>query len=519
MVSIRALIALPLLLLLSAPVLHAQVYPDSPVFRAYRPGSERRDSRSEGLRRQINVFLLEREAANGDPLAQHELGIRLLTGNGITADTARSAEWLRRAAAQSLAPAMYNYALLLHNGWGTEWNPFAAYRMFRAAAERGMSEAMHVTGIFFTDNLVLRQNWDSAWVWVGKAALAGYEPAIRARQEMLRRGHVRLSADSTVVEAVVRSEPTESSSLLQPNWTPVLLDFTREPQSASVATATLLEEVLASRYFSAQDTLLLRTLLDESAESAALDTLKMMVYWGNPEAMALMGRLFAEGRHLPLDAWRAAELYTAAVFLESARAPMLLIEMLREAGLSSELSARAWSGDARAQYVWACLKAMDIDTRLSEAQALELLERAAAQNLPAALTQLGISYATGRWTNIDMSEAEALWLRSSALGSQEGRSSQEGRLRLAAAIVLGPSQRPDVAAALSLLERAATQGSLLAEVAIAGSYERGIGRSANTGEAVRRFRDCAVRGSMTAWFALQRLHDTARPDETDFLIR
>ena len=513
MVLIRYCLALPLLLLLSTPVMHAQVYPDSPVFRSWRPDSERRDSRNEGLRRQINVFLLEREAANGDPLAQHELGIRLLTGNGVTADTTRSAEWLRRAAAQSLAPAMYNFALLLHNGWGAEWNPFAAYRMFRAAAERGMPEAMHVTGIFFTDNLVLRQNWDSAWAWVDKAARAGYEPAVRARQEMLRRGHIRLSADSSVAQAVVRSEPTEANSLPQTNWTPVLLDFTREPQSASVATATLLDEVLASRLFSAQDTLLLRTLLDQHADSAALDTLKMLVHWGNPEAMALMGRLFAEGRHVPLDDWRAAELYATAVFLESARAPMLLIEMLREAGLSSELSARAWGGDARAQYVWACLKAMDIDTRLSDVQALDLLERAAAQNLPAALTQLGISHATGRWTTADLSAAELLWLRSSALGSQEGR------LRLAAAVVLGRSKRADVASALSLLEVAARQGSLLAEVAIAGSYERGIGRTANTGEAVRRYRDCAMRGSMTAWFSLQRMHDEARPQDAEFLLR
>ena len=92
---------------------------------------------------------------------------------------------MQKASAQELPPAMYNYALLLNNGRGVEWNPFKAYRLFRAAAEKGMTEARHVTGIFFTDGLVVPQNWDSAWVWISGAAKAGYEPAIRAKKEIL----------------------------------------------------------------------------------------------------------------------------------------------------------------------------------------------------------------------------------------------------------------------------------------------------------------------------------------------
>ena len=521
------LLFLPLLCC-GTSMIHAQVYPNSPVFRSYRPERESTGERNEGLRRQINIFLLERDAANGDPLAQHELGVRLLTGNGVAPDTVRSAEWMRRAASQSLAPAMYNYALLLHNGWGVEWDPFAAYRLFRAAAEQGMPEAQHVTGIFFTDDLVLRQNWDSAWTWVAKSAATGYAPAVRAKQEMLRRGLVRLSPDSTLAASPEDMSPTDAASEPAPPggqdpapaWTPVLLDFDRpQARSDTVSTATLLQEVLASRVFSGPDSVSLATLLDEHADSAAWRELLTMTAWGNPEATVLLGRFFAEGRHVAADSWRAAELYATAVFLESNRAPAMLLGLLGSGRLGERMAERAWGGDPRAQYVWACLKALDIETRLSGEQAFELLTRAAAHKHAPSLVQLGICHAGGRWTQRDPAQARQDWERAAALDNTEAR------LRLAAHLVLSGGGNdaeagapPDVPAAIALLEEGARQGALLAEVALAGSYERGVGRSVDIGEAVRRYRDAAVRGSMTAWKSLLRLHDGRRPVDPAFRV-
>jgi hypothetical protein len=484
------------------------------VFRAYRPESERKDTRSDGLRRQIDVFLLEREAANGDPLAQHELGVRLLTGNGVTADTVKSAFWLRRAAAQSLSPAMYNYALLLNNGWGAAWDPFAAYRLFRSAAERGMTEAQFVTGIFFTDNLVLKQNWDSAWTWIAQSAAAGYSPAMRAKKDIVRRGYVQLSADSTVIKPAVREEPEEEGKnpLSVAKWTPVLLDFSREAQPKVLPTSLLLEELLASRDFSAADSLAFGTLVEETVDTSVFQQLHRMAVWGNPEALALLGRFTAEGTHVSRNTMTAAALYVAAMFLESARAPALLIDLLRNSDLTTHIADRAWGGDAQAQYVWACLKAMDIDTRLSDSQALDLLKRAAAQRYGPAIVQLGICFATGRWVAPDLEAAEELWRQASSLHQEEAR------LRLAAATILGQGGTLDQASALSLLEAGALEGSLLAQVAIASSYERGVGRSRDIGEAARRYRDCAVRGSQTAWLSLRRMYDERRPGEDEFRV-
>jgi uncharacterized protein len=514
----------------------AQVYPDSPVFRDYRPESRRRTTTGEGLRRQINVFLLERDAAGGDPLAQHELGVRLLTGNGLPADTVRSAYWMRRAAEGLLAPAMYNYALLLYNGWGTEWNPFEAYRLFREAAEQGMTEAQYVTGIFFTDDLVLRQNWDSAWTWISHAAEAGYQPAVRARAEIADRGHVRLSADSTLMTQ--KPEKTEDETVGNESslaaWTPVLLDFQRTTQVEQLSTALLVEEVLATRVFESDDTLLLRTLQEAHPAAEALELLQRMAAWTNPEAMVLLGRLHEEGRMadeasdtypsgdaraagLPelYHQLAAAELYISALYLEAVRAPALLTQLLRDGKLAGYLHESAWAGNVRAQFVLGGLKALGIETRLSDAQALDLLERAAAAGHGDALLHLGISHAQGRWVDADRRHAWTLWQDAAAGGNTEAV------LRLAAATVLaaagGAADAPmRVPEALRILEKAKQWGSLFAEVAIAASYEHGVGRSANPGVAVRSYRDCAVRGSQTAWLALLRMHDARRPADPLF---
>ena len=61
----------------------------------------------------LQQFKLTKEANSGDVLAQHELGLRYLLGEGIATDTIKAVYWLRKAADQKLPSAMYNYAILL----------------------------------------------------------------------------------------------------------------------------------------------------------------------------------------------------------------------------------------------------------------------------------------------------------------------------------------------------------------------------------------------------------------------
>ena len=71
----------------------------------------------------LTGFLLLKEANNGDPYAQHELGLRYLIGKGFVPDTVQAVFWIKKAVAQNLPFAKFNYGILLNNGIGVQWNP------------------------------------------------------------------------------------------------------------------------------------------------------------------------------------------------------------------------------------------------------------------------------------------------------------------------------------------------------------------------------------------------------------
>ena len=122
-------------------------------------------------------FRLTQEANAGDPLAQHELGLRFLMGEGVPADTSQAVFWIKKAADQNLTSAKYNYAILLINGIGVQWDPFNAFKLFQSAASDGMVQAQYVVGILYTDNLTLKRDYNLAYYWIKKAADNEYAPA------------------------------------------------------------------------------------------------------------------------------------------------------------------------------------------------------------------------------------------------------------------------------------------------------------------------------------------------------
>ena len=122
-------------------------------------------------------FKLTQEANAGDPLAEHELGLRYLLGEGMPADTSQAVYWIKKAADQNLTSAEYNYAILLINGIGVPWDPFKAFKLIQNAADDGMVQAQYVIGILYTDNLTVRRDYNLAYYWIKKAADNNYEPA------------------------------------------------------------------------------------------------------------------------------------------------------------------------------------------------------------------------------------------------------------------------------------------------------------------------------------------------------
>jgi TPR repeat protein len=319
---------------------------------------------------------------------------------------------------------------------------------------------------------------------------------------------VRLAGDSTVTRE--EQAAVKDRQEAEEDWAPVLLDFSARAESDAIGTRQLLGEFLASIPMSAGDSAAFQPLAEGRADPSAVARLHRMARHGNPEAMVLLGRLLAEGRQLRPDRLQAASLFATSVFLEAARGGQLLIALIRDTALRERIAREAYGGNPEAQYLWAVLHALEFDTRLAPAQALDMLKRAAAQDHGKALVQLGLCYASGRWVERDGKRAATFWRHAADLHDEEAR------VRLAAAAILGRSDAMGIPEALAVCEEAVRYGSILAEVALAASYEKGVGRTAGKGVAARMYRECAIRGSRTAYGALRRMHEELRPDDALF---
>lgn len=215
--------------------------------------------------------------------------------------------------------------------------------------------------------------------------------------------------------------------------------------------------------------------------------------------------------HLPRDPLRAAMLYVRASWMELPLALRLLAPLLASAEMRDRLYSAAYASNTDAQYVLAALRALDLDRRLSPSQARELLQRAIEAGSTDALVQLGIWYAGGRLLEQSTERAARCWEDAAKAGSREGA------IRYAATVLArgDDAQRRE---ALALLDSAALDGCLVANVMIARSNETGLGRSPRPGVAAHLYRDAAIRGSRIAYGALRAMYERLRPEDEVFRI-
>ena len=333
-------------------------------------------------------FMLVRNANSGDPLAQHELGLRYLTRNGFPADTLKAAYWIQKAAVQKLTSARYNYGLLLNNGWGVQWNPFEAYRQFHAAAVDGMPEAEYVTGLLLTDNLTVPRDYREAYRWESMAADSGFGPAKDVLREFKRRG-IDKKRGTSAPDSTNRSEKKrhtrissapQSGSGLQPIFLDTDVDSMTVPDDTTLthevllAAGTQLKRISGNKTEDAPDSEVVRRVFD------AADA-------GSPEALTLIGRWYEQGSVVKQDVVLASLYYLRAMRLDAPWAPPLLWKMIQQKDYFRKLKSGADRDDPAAQYSWAELFASDLDHQLTQAQALDLLQRAERKNFAPAASQ------------------------------------------------------------------------------------------------------------------------------------
>ena len=493
-----------LLLTSGSPEAGAQNRSDSPVFKTYKPPeSLPLLSQSDPIYQIWQTFLVARKASAGDVLAQHELGLRYLTGTGVDADTVKAAYWIQKAAEQNLLPARFNLAILAYHGWGIEWNPFESYRNFLFCAEHDMLEAEYVLSQFLLENLVVPQDLEKAYAWVKKAADAGHKGAQEALPELEKRRKVS-----------AKSAP--SNPLAQP----VQLAF--GPDTASRTSGMdLLRGVLQGADPEVKKALGFSNLLDANRDidSIGLSTVQNAAEAGSPEALAVLGRCYEKGDEVEKDPVRAAFYYLRAIRMDSPRAGELLWTMVKQKDFFPELKARSGRDDADAQYSWAAMLALGFgqlmfegEAFLTEAQAVQLLRKAAGRGHLQATIELGLCYYSGRWVAQDHARALELW-REAARGG-----SREAEIRLAVTTFRDGSSTGEYAAAAAVLVKGVEDGSVLAEMGLGFCFENGVGVQRSFAVAARLYRSGARRGSQDAFRALKRMHDQLRPPQPEYII-
>ncbi len=118
------------------------------------------------------------KAQFGNAVAQSYLGFLYISGEeGVDKDPAEARTWFERAAAQGLADAQFNLALIYANGDGVPADPRQAAHWCRLAAEQGFTAAQDRLGVMYIKGEGVPRDETEALAWFHVAALSGDEEA------------------------------------------------------------------------------------------------------------------------------------------------------------------------------------------------------------------------------------------------------------------------------------------------------------------------------------------------------
>ena len=465
-------------------------------------------------------FKLIREANSGDVLAQHELGLRYLFGDGIPADTLQAVYWIGKAAAQNLPSAMYNYAILLINGWGVDWNPFKAFKYFRLAAKAGMIQSQYVVGILYIDNLIVKRDFNYAYYWIKKSSDEGYSLAKDVVKEIEPKISQSIVDSITSVEenSLPGSEPefsNKTDSDIAPPVDLVFIDFDTIGDTITAISDSMLIQDLDRIGI---DSLISRMEIDsvkslvELATNKNINRLSELAENGSPEALTLIGKLYEEGIYFKKNVIAAAANYFRALRLDSPRSPYLLYKLSKSKNFFKLVQDAVKNNNAEAEFIWYALSAVNFDNRIAGTDALKLLRKSADVKYIPAIIELGLNYYTGRYIPENRIEGLRLWQEAALLKSNEAE------IRLISAGLFDNTQTLNPKTAFRELKKAADDGSVLAQVTLAYCYQNGIGTAPMKSETVHYFRQAAQRGNQYAYRELKKLYDEIRPNDPEFRI-
>lgn len=206
-----------------------------------------------------------RRAENGDPIAQNNVGVLFLKGQGTTRDFAEARRWFQSAADEGLPGAMHNLGVLYLRGHGTTPDPARAAEWFTKAAELGDADAQFYLARLLYRGEGMAQDLPGARHWFTRAADQGLPAAAFNVALMLLRGQGGAPDEARALDYLKPLEPdNEAARLLVAQ---VHLLHAGEPERAALALAGL----------------------------------RPLAEAGNPEAQYQLGMMLVLGQGIPTD--------------------------------------------------------------------------------------------------------------------------------------------------------------------------------------------------------------------------
>jgi uncharacterized protein len=435
-------------------------------------------------------------------------------GKGFVADTVKAFYWIQKAADYNLPAANYNLGILLNNGWGTEWNPFDAFRHFEKAAKDTMPEALYVLGLLYTDNLIVPRNYEKAYKLIKKSAGYDYKPAKEVLKEFYKKG-IGTVFDSSLTDNKKDSIKSliTANDLVDPAEN-ITFFKSLDDSSSKVNDITLLKEVIRDGSDELKNALGIE-LKDDStfiADSSIIKVISKAADYGSPEALVMLGRCYEKGIVVQKNNILAAESYIRAIRYDSPRAPKLMWDLTQKDDFFKTLKKEADKKNPDAEFVWSSLYILKMDNQIVEKDAIRLLTEAADKDHIPSIIELGLCYFSGNLFKQDKEKAISTWKKAEQLGSSEAS------IRIAVVNIQDKDSVKDKSAFISTLENAAKKGSLLSQVALAFCYESGNPVIMDKAEAVHYYRLAAQRGSRGAYRGLKRMYNQIRPKDNEFLV-
>ncbi len=125
-----------------------------------------------------------KQAEQGDPVANYELGKIYSKGAGIGQDHTKAAACFAEAAKKGNAAAQYELACMYYGGMGVERDSQKANSLFAAAADKGNAEAQYFLARRYNKGRGVKKNFRKAAYWYSKAAQQGHPEAQKHLQNL-----------------------------------------------------------------------------------------------------------------------------------------------------------------------------------------------------------------------------------------------------------------------------------------------------------------------------------------------